>query len=498
MNKKKLAIILVFILVAGIAAGLIANHMYRTAEEAERLRIYNETYLVVDGTEYRRDSAALDLSGKQLTEIEKLQELTALQQLDLRDTGITVAQYDALQAALPNCQITWSVPFQGYSCDSTVQELTVDTLSEQDLPLLAYLTELTTVNADTCTDYDVLFAMMERYPALSVSYTVSFGDERVPHTAEEIVVTDPSVNELLTQIPRLPNLKTVTLEGKLPDTDILAELKDALNSITLIWNFTVCGVETNSVADFLDLSGIKMDSTEELEAMLPCFYNLTKVDMVNCGLSNAEMDDLNRRNPGTRFIWEVKICGKMFRTDIRYFMPTKYKIKTLSNMDNLRYCKDIEVVDLGHYGVRDVSFIEDMPKLRCLLLLDCSIRDLYSIAACTSLEFLEIAQTPIREYWLLTNLTNLKDLNLSCTPYNFETWKPSGTNDIAMLYQFTKLDRLWFTRTYMSKAQYAWIHEVLPDTVVMLEVSGCTNFGWRYSPRYFEHRDIMGMYYMSH
>ena len=78
MNKKKLAIILVFILVAGIAAGLIANHMYRTAEEAERLRIYNETYLVVDGTEYRRDSAALDLSGKQLTEIEKLQELTAL------------------------------------------------------------------------------------------------------------------------------------------------------------------------------------------------------------------------------------------------------------------------------------------------------------------------------------------------------------------------------------------------------------------------------------
>ena len=67
-----------------------------------------------------------------------------------------------------------------------------------------------------------------------------------------------------------------------------------------------------------------------------------------------------------------------------------------------------------------------------------------------------------------------------------------------MLYQFTKLDRLWFTRTYMSKAQYAWIHEVLPDTVVMLEVSGCTNFGWRYSPRYFEHRDIMGMYYMSH
>lgn len=498
MNKKKLIAIISIVLVVGIVAGVIVNHVRRKAEEAEQLRIYNETYLVMDGTEYRRDSKMLDLSGKQLTEIEKLQELTGLQELDLRNTGITAAQYDTLQAALPGCAITWSVPFQNGYCDNTIQELTLTTLDEKDIPVFAYFENLTTVQADGCTDYDALFELMELYPGLSVSYTVTIGSEAFPHTAEEITVTDPSVNELMAQIPHLPNLKTVNLEGTLPDNTLLAELKQFFSDVTLVWDFTVCGVETCSTADFLDLSKIKMDNTEALEAMLPCFYNLAKVDMVGCGLSDAEMDDLNARNPGTRFVWEIRIGGKAFRTDIRYFMPTKYKMKKLNGIENIRYCKDIEVVDLGHYGISDVSFVEDLPKLRCLLLLDCSIRDLYSIAACTSLEFLEIAQTPIREYWLLTNLTNLKDLNISCTPYNFQTWKPSGTNDIAMLYQFTKLDRLWFTRTYMSKQQFAWIHEVLPDTVVMLEVSGCTNFGWRYSPRYFEHRDIMGMYYMSH
>jgi hypothetical protein len=173
-------------------------------------------------------------------------------------------------------------------------------------------------------------------------------------------------------------------------------------------------------------------------------------------------------------------------------------MRNLSRLDTLKYCKDIEVIDIGHYGVSDISFIEDMPKLRCLLVLDCPIRDISSIGVCTSLEFLEIAQTTITEYWLFTNLTNLKDLNLSCTPYNSRIWKPSGKNDPSMMYQFTMLDRLWFCRTYMSKEERAWIHEVLPDTVVMLNVSQSTGFGWRCSPRYFEHRDIMGMFYMAY
>lgn len=499
MKKKKLILLCVLaaLLLALIATAVVLK--VRHDQEMERLRIYNATYLVVDGIEYRRDSTSLDLSNKQIGEFDKLKELAALKQLNLRGTGITTAQYDALHAALPGCEISWSVPFQGGFYDDNTQELTLMELSLSDVALLSYLPALTSINADACRDYEPLFALMAQYPDLAVTYTVPIGDLTVGHTEEAITLTNANASELFTRLPLLPALKTVTLEGEIPDNTIMLELKETFPNIRFSWNFTVCGVEANSLDDYLDLSGMKLGSTEELEAALPYFYGLKKVDMVDCGFSDSEMDDLNWRHPKTRFIWEVRICGKMFRTDIRYFMPWQIRTgRTMTNLQNLRYCKDIEVMDFGHMGVSDFSFVEDLPKLRCLLILDCTVRDLQSISTCTSLEFLEIAQTPIRDYWPLINLTNLKDLNISSTPHNLATHKTVGLNDIAMLYQLTKLDRLWSVRSFIKKDRYPEIHGWLPDTIVMLEVSRCTSFGWRQSPLYYEHRDIMGMQYMMH
>lgn len=498
MNKKKL------ILLCGLSVVLIALIVTSVAlttkrnNEIEQLRIYNETYLVMDGKEYRRDSSQLNLSGQQIAEFDKLQELTALKHLDLRGTGITAEQYDQLHAALPHCEILWSVPFQDTFYENTTQELVLDSLSHNDLDVLAYFPALTSINADQCRNYDTLSELMALYPEVAVTYTVSFGDLTVPHTEANLTIENPNTADLLTQIPRLPYLENVTLTGTLPSNEELLTVKNAFPHVTFVWSFSVCGVQTNTLADFLDLSGIHMGSTEELEAALPYFYQLAKVDMVDCGFSNEQMDALNKRHPKTRFVWEVLVSGKKFRTDIRYFMPTKYKMRNLSRLDTLRYCKDIEVVDIGHYGVSDISFIEDMPKLRCLLVLDCPIRDISSIGACTSLEFLEAAQSTIPEYWLLTNLSNLKDLNLSSTPHDIVKHRAYALNDITMMYQFPMLDRLWFCRTYMTEEQRAWVHEVLPDTVVMLNISQSTGFGWRCSPRYFEHRDIMGMFYMAY
>ena len=498
MNKKKL------ILLCGLSVLLIALIVTSVAlttkrnNEIEQLRIYNETYLVMDGKEYRRDSSQLDLSGQQIAEFDKLQELTALKHLDLRGTGITAEQYDQLHAALPNCEILWSVPFQDTFYENTTQELVLDSLSHNDLDVLAYFPALTSINADQCRNYDALSELMELYPEVAVTYTVSFGSLTVAHTEANLTIENPNTADLLTQIPRLPYLENVTLTGTLPSNEELLAVKNAFPHVTFVWSFSVCGVQTNTLADFLDLSGIRMGSMEELEAALPYFYQLAKVDMVDCGFSDVQMDELNKRHPETRFVWEVLVSGKKFRTDIRYFMPTKYKMRNLSRLDTLRYCKDIEVVDIGHYGVSDISFIEDMPKLRCLLVLDCPIRDISSIGACTSLEFLEAAQSTIPEYWLLTNLSNLKDLNLSSTPHDIVKHRAYALNDITMMYQFPMLDRLWFCRTYMTEDQRAWVHEVLPDTVVMLNISQSTGFGWRCSPRYFEHRDIMGMFYMAY
>lgn len=502
MNKKKLILLCILscLLIALIATSVVLK--VRRDQEIEALRIYNETYLIMDGTEYLRSTTELDFSGKQLAEIEKLTELTALKKLNLLNTGITIEQYDMLHAALPACEIIWAVPFQGDYYSHTIQELTLDSLTESDLAVLPYMSELTTVNADACRDYDAIFALMEQYPALSVSYTVTIGDSTYPHTQEEITVTDPDVSELLTKLALLPALTNVTLEGTLPDNELLIALKGTYPNITFLWNFSVYGVQTNSLAEFLDLSNKQLTDTTELEAALPCFYNLTKVDMVKCGISNPDMEALNMRHPKTTFVWTVNVCGVNLRTDTRHFMPYHYGIKTPVNVGNLRYCTEIEVLDFGHKGIHDISFIEYMPKLRYLLMLETPLTDVSIIGNCTSLEFLELASSRVTDFWPLTNLTNLKMLNLSYTPYygvNANGFTTYGTfGDITPLYQMTWLDRLWLTGSRLGEERRNHLRESLPNVEMAFMAISATDRGWRYSPGYYEMRDILGLWYMIH
>lgn len=495
-SKKTLLSVIAFLLVALIATGVVLKVKHN--REVEALRIYNETYLVMDGVEYLRASTELDLSGVQLTEAEKLAELENLSKLDLRNTGISAQQYDVLRAALPQCEILWSVPFQGGYCDNTVQELTLQTLSEEDLTALSYLTELTAVNADQCRDYDAIFALMEQNPDLAVSYTVTIGGTTYPHTQDQLTVTDPDAAELMTNLPLLRHLENVTLEGELPDNAALIELKNTLTNVTFLWNFEVYGVQTNTLEEFLELSNIPLDDTEELEAALPLFYNLKKVDMLKCGISNEDMEALNRRHPETKFVWYVTVGGARLRTDTREFMPYKFGISRIGSLYNLRYCTEIEVLDFGHKRIKDLSYLEYMPKIRFLLLLECDMTDVSIIGNCTSLKHLELGSTPINDFWPLTNLTNLDDLNLSYTPFYYDKKSWGKFGDVTPLYQMTWLDRLWLAYSRLGDDGREKMREALPNTEILFLSTSDTDKGWRHSPNYYEMRDILGLWYMIH
>lgn len=472
--------------------------LYIKDQQEQAYITYHATYLIVDGSEYRRDSRELDLSGKPIVELEKLKELTGLQQLDLRGTGATPAQIAGLQAALPGCTIFWSVPFQDGYCDSNIQELVLTRLAESDLENLKYFPQLNRINAEDCTDYDALLQLAELYPAISLSYRVTIGSQVYANDTTELTVTDPDLQELSQQLPRLPLVRTVHLEGTLPDNSEIVALKEQFPEIIFVWSFDFMGVTATSVDTFVDLSGIYIKDIAQLEAMLPCFYNLEKVDMINCGIKNDDMDALNMRHRDTKFVWQVNVSGVRVRTDAKFFMPYKHGIKQIGSVWELRYCHDMECIDLGHFGVQSFEFVEEMPKLRFLLVLDCYVHDLSNISNCTSLEFLEVAQTPLYDYWPLINLTNLTDLNISATPYSQKVHRCVGLNDFTPLYQLTFLDRLWFNRNYLDDNERNYIYTALPDTVVTLQTGGCTICGWRYSPNYYEHRDILGMWYMVH
>ena len=252
---------------------------------------------------------------------------------------------------------------------------------------------------------------------------------------------------------------------------------------------TLFGQEFDSDTDFLDLSGITMEDTAELEAALPSFPNLKQVDMIDCGISNEEMEALNRRHPGIKFVWALQIQGMKLRTDATSFMPAKYGYSVLdSDCQLLRYCHDLECIDVGHMDIYDCSFLYGTPHVKYLILADTGISDATPIGFLTELEFLEVFLTDITDYTPLTNCTSLKDLNLSFTYSNNKT----------PLFQMVWLDRLWAVASSLSWQEQAELRDTLPNTTFLIYDDASTQRGWRNSPCYYAHRDILEMpYYIN-
>ena len=115
------------------------------------------------------------------------------QVLDLRTRAITRDEFDHLSWKMPGTKILWSVPLSGGYADSTTEILTVTHFSQGDVELLAYFPNLTTVDAQSSTDYGPLGVAYTRYPDIAFRYTVPIaGKNYAPDTT---TVTPETVSQ---------------------------------------------------------------------------------------------------------------------------------------------------------------------------------------------------------------------------------------------------------------------------------------------------------------
>ena len=476
MSKKGIiAVILVlFLLAAAVAAGYFA------------LQYYNETYISIDGILIRRDITRMDFSGAPVEQWERLAELTSLIQLDLSGTGFTCKQYDALQAALPQCQILWDVLFQGQYLPSTTQSLTLTRLSDEDVARLDYFTDLQTVEAAGCPDLDQLLELQRRHPKCQVAYDVTIAGEVWNYDADYLILADADIASIQENLPYLPNVERILLTESLPSMADIQALQQAFSRITVTYLVDICGFSATPESTELDLSDIVMPDTSALEQALPYLPLLEKVVMCNCGISNEDMDALTKAYPDIRFIWTVDVGPFRLRTDTTGFIPIKYGY-WLNDAEcyNLRYCVDMVALDLGHCDISNCDFVAFMPNLKYLILADSDVRDISPIADHKELVYLELFMTQVRDYTPLLSCPKLEDLNI-CYTYG----------QIDVIARMTQLKRLWWGPN--RQAQYHYLHACLPNTYLelALESGSSTGEGWREGKRYYEQRDYLGMYYM--
>lgn len=414
--------------------------------------------------------------------------------LDLRGTGVSMEHYEAVRQQLPDCDIRYDLPFQGQFYPDDTTQLTISSLTEEEVELLDYLPALTTVNAEGCTDYQQLMALQQRRPDCHVSYTVSlYGTDYAEDTAELTFGSEQlDMQELQDALAWLPKMETIHFDQPTVPVQELTALQLAYPNISITWEKDAFGTTYSSDVTEIDLSGMIFSSPEEVVEPLQYFPALEKVIMSECGTDQKTWFDnetmaafREKMRSEYKVVWTVQINNMKVRTDETYFMPAKYsQVVTNYQVQNLKYCEDMICVDLGHMAIQDLSFLEGMPHLKYFIVIDAPLMYIDSISSCKELIYLEFFWTWINDFTPLLGCTSLQDLNISRT-----------NGDPMVFKEMTWLKNLWIDGSDLTEAEKKELEAALPNTHIQYCYGEMTRNGWRDLQNYFDMRDLLGMPY---
>ena len=483
--------------------------------------------------------------------------------IDLRERDVSVEEYEQAAARRPDVPIRWSVPLGGAKYDNFAETITLDSLAEDEIGLLADFPYLETVDAGNCRDYEALAAAAKAYPELRFLWSIPSSDgpvdgntrtltarrmtagemekllgllpfleradlresERPDAEIDAFMAAHPelpcdftvrvwgqelpgdseslrfaggaagSYEELLEALRRFPKLKRLDLRDSDALPSQLAELLPACEDVEMEYVIRLYGKIFTADMEQIDLSGVEIEDTSELEAAVKLMKNLKKVVMCDCGVPNEEMAALNERCAPVRFVWTVYFSVYALRTDTTYFCASdlpdyNYLAPELTDAQiaPIKYCTDLVALDLGHMHFTDLSFLYNMPHLKYLILVEGWFHDITPIGSLEELEYLEIFKNKINDISPLLNCKKLKHLNM-CYTYGF---------DPEPLREMKSLERLWYVGMMLKEPLRSQLPGELPNCYCYFpydDPQGSTGGGWRENEAYYEMRDVFGMYY---
>lgn len=469
--------------------------------------------------------------------------------LDLQGKTLTEDDFQNLSERIPNCDITWDVPFQGGALSSKTDTLTVTSLTEEDVHMLSYVTGLEKVHGEDCQDYlqlaqlqqnrpdvDVLYtvpiagetyakdtakltltslsqadaqrlpallqlckvevsgcddyAMLRQlqrdYPQWNLTYTVQVGDEAYPWDYSNLQVSNLSIQEISDALAGLPYLKTLDITNPLADHTELTALREQYSGVDMTWSVEMFGLTFDETVTEVDISGNIVESCEDIEKLVACLPNLEKLIMSDCGIDSETMAEFReRQRENYKVVWTVYLGN--------FCVLRTDDIAFMPYNQGEGYFYDDETAEL--------KYCED---IICMDLGHQPITNIDFVKYMPHLKYLVLAHTRIRDASALISCQELIYLEID--------W--SKIQDYSPLVELKSLEDLNLSRTYcditpileMTWLKNLWIPnreeddrqrliEALPDT--HLELDAVNTKGWRHLPNYYAQRDLLGMFYMN-
>lgn len=472
------------------------------------------------------------------------------QMLNLRGRSLSLAEYDTLREKFPDCTIFWNVPFQGRTYPEDTEQITVTSLSREDImsiahlpelktlyaagcrdysviqeiqtrfpqlevlytvpvdgteypqdatsltishltdsevELLDYLPRLTTVDASGCRDYDQLLALQQRRPEVSVQYQLELLGQSCSESTTSLTFSDPDVAQLKAGLKYLPKVESVSLGQPSSDAETLRDLMAAYPAVDFYWEKTFFG-KTYSTADKeIDYSNIAMSSTDEVKQAMRYYPNAEKVVLSNCGIDNETMSAFrDEMRQEYKVVWTVYVTKVPVRTDVTVFHSSGLHVCLVNEMSY------------------DLKYLED------LVVLDIGhsyIKYIDWIAYMPELRYVILADNWLMDISPISNCKKMVYLELFMNPH---------LKDISPLVECTALEDVSFARTFIDPeplAQMTWLKnlwinivpltteqrtllsESLPNTHIEFDHGWPTGGGWRELQNYYDMRDYMGLPY---
>ena len=423
--------------------------------------------------------------------------------LDLSQAPVAPADAIDFSARCPQVKVLYTVPVGSLRFDPEAETIALGDSGIRDaaelIAALPYLPALRQVDLHgtglALADLDAILAVR---PELVLLQRVKLFTRTVETDVEELDLRDAacSAEELPPLLRPFASLQRVYL-AQSPDVDTAAALLLQEHPETwFVYETTAFGKTRESTLEELDVSYTRFASPDEVKAELVRLPYLREVVMLDCGLTNEQMEELLAAFPRVKFVWNIRIGPHKFRTDVEAFStknPSKYtsskyteeynnrirKTRRLKegDLEPLKYCTDLVALDLGHNFLTDADLAllpKYTPHLQVLILADNWITDITPLHELKELRYVELFMNRIPDMSPLVGLENLTDINIANT----------HLEDITPLLSLTHAKRLWFSMNDLTSAQNQAVVDALPNCVCNYTTRDETEEGWREGETY--------------
>lgn len=423
----------------------------------------------------------MDLRGTGLTDVSSLLQQTQLTALDLRDNEISLVDYEVLRAALPNCDILWSVPVGGLRFDSDTSALTLDAATDDLVEVLAYFPRLESVQLSAAPDAATAESLRAQYPNVKFIWDVTIDGVTYSPDTETLDFSGKTVDlvSLGSELASLPNLKSVEFGDEVFALSDQIALANMYLNVAFSWNVQLLeDLDVRSDSTELDLRDYQVTDAAAFSDSLVLFPSLTYLDMCGTGPSDEEMAAMRERYPQIKFVWYIHIYNWVIRTDIKGFSTgnrsrfpngagryessefSYHNIKT-EDLESLKYCTDLIALDIGHCRrLENIDFLKYLPGLQYLDIALCDQTDISVLANLPDLIYLQIMYNYIEDVSPLENCTKLRFVNAS----------NNNLTSADVFLKMPELERLWINCSGLSDEQIASLSASLtaqrPDIII--------------------------------